>query len=54
MIAMSRFRTEPAPVLLEPDTWEAPFRLSADDLYLHAGADHRGGRPPVDDREDDR
>lgn len=51
---MSRYRNEPAPILLDPDTWDAPFRLSADDLYLQAGADRREGRLPVEDREDDR
>lgn len=54
MSAMSRFRTEPAPVLLDPDAWEAPFRLSADDLYLQAGTDRREGRLPLEDREGDR
>ena len=54
MRAMSRFHTEPTPVLLDPDTWEIPFRLSVDDLYLHAGADRRDGRHPFEDREDDR
>ncbi|MBX9460306.1 MAG: hypothetical protein KL785_03570 [Brevundimonas sp.] len=51
---MSRSRTEPTPVLLDAETWEVPFRLSVDDLYLQAGADRRAGPPPADDREDDR
>lgn len=51
---MSRFCAEPTPVLLDPDTWEVPFRLSVDDLYLQAGADRRAGSLPADEREDDR
>jgi len=54
MSAMSRYRSEPAPVLPDPDTWEVPFRLTVDDLYLQAGADRREGRHPLEDREDDR
>lgn len=54
MIAMSRFHAEPTPVLMDADTWEVPFRLSAEDLYLEAGADRREGRHPLEDREDDR
>lgn len=54
MIAMSRFRTEPTPVLMDSDAWEVPFRLSAEDLYLEAGSDRREGRHLLEDREDDR
>jgi hypothetical protein len=51
---MSRFRTEPTPVLLDVEAWDVPARLSVDDLYLQAGADRRAGPPAVEDREDDR
>lgn len=54
MSAMSRFHPDPSPVLLDPDLWEVPFRLTADDLYLQAGADRRARSRPADDREDDR
>ncbi|WP_332653280.1 hypothetical protein [Brevundimonas sp.] len=51
---MTRLRDEAAPALLELETWDVPFRLSADDLYLEAGADRRAGGRPPDDQEDDR
>lgn len=51
---MFRYNAEPTPVLLDPETWEVPFRLTVDDLYLQAGADRRAIPLPVDDREDDR
>ncbi|HYC67588.1 hypothetical protein [Brevundimonas sp.] len=45
---------DPDDALLEPEAWEAPSPMSADDLYLESGADRRGGRGPFDDPEDDR
>ncbi|NJC39985.1 hypothetical protein GGQ87_000243 [Brevundimonas alba] len=51
---MSRSRTNPEDLLLDLDAWEAPLRLSAEDLYAHAGADRRDGAHPVDDPEDER
>ncbi len=51
---MSRFQAEPPPVLLDPETWEVPFRLTIDELYLQSGADRRAGSRPADDREDER
>ena len=42
------------PILLDPDSWEAPFRLSDDDFYAETGADRRTRCRPVDEREDDR
>lgn len=54
MSAMSRFDPDPTPVLLDPDTWEVPFRLTTDDLYLQAGADRRLRSHPADDPEDER
>ena len=54
MSAMSRYRNDPDLVLLDLDVWDAPWRLSEDDLYAQAGADRlRSGRP-VDEREDER
>lgn len=54
MTAMSRPYDDPDDAVLEREAWEAPFRMSADDLYLEAGADRRGGRGPFDGPEDDR
>ncbi|HYD28258.1 hypothetical protein [Brevundimonas sp.] len=54
MTAMSRPYDDPDDTLLEREAWEAPWHMSADDLYLEAGADRRGGRGPIADREDDR
>ena len=54
MIAMSRSRTEATPVLLDPESWEVPYRLTVDELYLQSGADRRADSRPADDQEDDR
>lgn len=51
---MTRFRDDATPMLLDLETWDVPFRLSDEDLYLEAGTDHRAGGHPADDREDDR
>ncbi|HYC96651.1 hypothetical protein [Brevundimonas sp.] len=51
---MSRFYDDPDGALLEREAWEAPFRMSADDLYLEAGTDRRPGAGPLDDPEDGR
>ena len=51
---MSRAHDDFDDALLEREAWEAPFRMSADDLYLEAGADRRGGRASFDEPEDDR
>lgn len=40
--------------ILEPEAWEAPERLTSDDLYFVAGGDHRQGHSSFEDREDDR
>ncbi|MCS6627162.1 DUF2793 domain-containing protein [Roseibacterium beibuensis] len=52
--AMTRPRDQAAPVLLDPDAWGAPLRLSEEDLYAETGADRRSLRRFSDDREDDR
>ena len=54
MTDMSRAYDDPDDVLLEREAWEAPSPMSADDLYLEAGADRRRGHALLDEREDDR
>lgn len=54
MSAMIRHRTPTDPLLLDIEAWEAPFRLSDEDLYAEAGADLRFLGHAVDEREDDR
>lgn len=54
MTAMTRLRDETATMLPDLETWDVPFRLSDEDLYLQAGADRRTGGHPADDPEDDR
>lgn len=54
MTAMSRPYDDPDDALLELEAWEAPSPMSADDLYLEAGADRRGWPGPFDNPEDDR
>lgn len=51
---MTRTRRFPAPRLLDREVWEAPFRLSDEELYAHAGPDFRASPRPVDELEDDR
>ena len=54
MTAMARPRHMREHVLLDPEVWDAPFSLSADDLSAPAGAARRPGGHPVDDPEDER
>jgi hypothetical protein len=54
MTAMSRRHGDPDNALLEQEVWEAPSPMTADDLYLEAGADRRGWPGPFDNPEDDR
>lgn len=54
MSAMTRTREQCGALLLDPDLWEAPIRLSNDDLYAETGADRRVRGHPFDEREDER
>lgn len=53
MNAMARF-PDPDNLLLDLDVWDAPVRLSDQDLFAHADADLRRDRHPADEREDER
>lgn len=51
---MTRFREFPEPEVLDREVWEAPVRLSDDDLYVQAGPDFRRAPCPFHEREEDR
>jgi len=53
MSAMARL-PNPDNLLLDLDVWEAPIRLSDEDLFAHADADLRRDGRPADEREDER
>lgn len=50
---MARF-PNPDSLLLDPDVWEVPIRLSDQDLFAQLDADLRRDGCPVDEREDER
>ncbi len=46
-------RTRPEPPLLDEEVWDAPRRLSDDDLFDHISPGwRRSGRPPEDPEND--
>ena len=51
---MSRPRPDPELALLDLEAWDAPYRLSEEDLHAQAGADRPRCRCCPDEREDDR
>ena len=55
---MSRIMTQrderSEPWLPDEDIWDNPARLSAADLYMHAGTGRRGGGAVIEDPEDGR
>ncbi|MBU1386020.1 MAG: hypothetical protein KKG14_01140 [Alphaproteobacteria bacterium] len=51
---MSGYRNDPELALLDLEAWDSPWRLSEDELYVQAGADHVRNARAVDEREDDR
>ena len=51
---MSRLRNDPPPAVLDIETWEVPFQLSEDDVFLQVGADRRADCRPAEEREDGR
>ena len=53
MSAMARL-PNPDDLLLDPDVWEAPTRLTDQDLFAHADADLRRLGHPFDEWEEDR
>ena len=52
--AMTRFREFLEPEMLDREVWEAPARLSDDDLYAQAGPDFRRAPCPLHEPEEDR
>jgi hypothetical protein len=54
MSLMTPFFNGPETGLLDLDAWEAPFRLSEEDVYHELGADQRHLGQAVEDREDGR
>ena len=53
-VPMSRFPRLPEPLLLDREVWEAPVRLSDEDLYAQAGPDCRRAPRPLDEPEDEQ
>ena len=51
---MHRHHNRAEPALLDLDAFDAPFRLSDEDLYAEAGDSRRVGGNPFDEQEEDR
>lgn len=53
MNALERLEAEEGRHLLEPEVWEAPWRLSPDELTAHGAVDPRPACRTPDEMEDD-